>query len=471
MKFTLILVALSGAALASPSSFELTRDGGVWRLLTGHLAHYSLYHFAVDAGTLLVVGRLVERHWGARRWALVCAASALSISLAFLLFETRLDVYRGLSGLDCTAFAAMLSIEARRHRGPALALAVVFAAKLAYEQITGGFLFPSTGWGDMGSPVLSAHTVGALGGFLGSRFLLETKKNSPYLFFMVLPKVLVASSKPDSRRRLIDVLEQSKSPLRAVAVEDLADLVPRLQREGFDATVLALEGPDDLALIERIREAKPEVPLYLVADDADLRERAGKANVGTVVRAEMLVTALEARQASRVLIQRVARSAELAEDVARLVREGRNLLTRVKSKPRPFPTLLVEDNPDHALLTMRALTRAGFPDPIRLVSDGEEAIAYLGGTGEFADRDRFPLPSLVLLDLHLPRKSGFDVLDWARRQPGLRELPIVLLTTSDLPEDQERARVLGATGYRVKPFDLHDLTAIARDLLKTFAAR
>jgi rhomboid family GlyGly-CTERM serine protease len=167
--FTFSLIALSGLTFLSPSTFELSRrgvaDGEFWRLLTGHLCHYSLYHFAVDAGTLLALGWIVESRRGARRWGLLAASSAIAISLAFIWAEPQLDVYRGLSGIDCAAFAAALALKIERHRAPALALAAVFAAKLAYEQLTGRFLFPSADLGEMGLPVLTAHTVGALTGF------------------------------------------------------------------------------------------------------------------------------------------------------------------------------------------------------------------------------------------------------------------------------------------------------------------
>ena len=83
---------------------------------------------------------------------------------AFLFSETHLEAYRGLSGIDCAAFAAALVMEGRRRPLLALAVGLGLGAKLAYEQLSGAFLFPATGWGEMGEPVLSAHTVGAMAG-------------------------------------------------------------------------------------------------------------------------------------------------------------------------------------------------------------------------------------------------------------------------------------------------------------------
>jgi len=167
--FTLAIVALSGLSLLAPETFELSRAGlaagELWRLFTGHLTHHSPYHLLVDAGTFAILGSIVERRLGAGRWALLLAASALLISLAFLALEPSLESYRGLSGLDCAAFAAALWLEAPVHRTMTILLGAGFAAKLIYEQVAGGFLFPSTNLGDMGLPVLSAHSIGAAAGF------------------------------------------------------------------------------------------------------------------------------------------------------------------------------------------------------------------------------------------------------------------------------------------------------------------
>src|SRR5882762_4014941 len=85
--------------------------------------------------------------------------------------------------------------------------------------------------------------------------------------------------------------------------------------------------------------------------------------------------------------------------------------------------LLVEDDPNDALLAQRALQRAGASQEILHLQDGEEAINYLSGKPPFADRTRYPLPSLVLLDLKMPRMSGFDVLTWLQGHPEFSHAP------------------------------------------------
>jgi CheY-like chemotaxis protein len=119
--------------------------------------------------------------------------------------------------------------------------------------------------------------------------------------------------------------------------------------------------------------------------------------------------------------------------------------------------LLVEDDPNDVLLVQRAFRRAQVANPIQVVGDGEAAIEYMAGHGPYANREDHPLPALVLLDLKLPRRSGFEVLDWLRRQPRLRRLPVVVLTSSALATDIRRAYELGASSYLVKPLEFEAL--------------
>lgn len=131
--------------------------------------------------------------------------------------------------------------------------------------------------------------------------------------------------------------------------------------------------------------------------------------------------------------------------------------------------LLVEDNLDDALFARRAFAKVCPDARIEVARDGEQAVRYLSGTGEFQDRHRHPLPSLVILDLKLPRKSGLEVLDWMRSTPELRELPVIVLTSSDQPQDVARARSLGILAYHVKPVSSEDLIEVAKSVCATWA--
>src|SRR5688572_15182633 len=113
--------------------------------------------------------------------------------------------------------------------------------------------------------------------------------------------------------------------------------------------------------------------------------------------------------------------------------------------------LLVEDDFNDVLLLRRALQRAGVQQPVRLVSDGEEAIAYLAGKGPFGDRQAFPFPCLVLLDLKLPKRSGLEVLRWLRGQEEIKDLPVLMITSSGETSDRDEAASHGIEAYQVKP--------------------
>jgi CheY-like chemotaxis protein len=118
----------------------------------------------------------------------------------------------------------------------------------------------------------------------------------------------------------------------------------------------------------------------------------------------------------------------------------------------PLPTiLLIEDNDDDVFLMRRALTKAGIDFPLQVVVDGQQALDYFAGSGPYADRSRYPAPTLVFLDLKLPYVHGFDVLVWLRSQAEWKDLCVVILTSSAEQRDRERALELSAKAFLVKP--------------------
>ena len=127
--------------------------------------------------------------------------------------------------------------------------------------------------------------------------------------------------------------------------------------------------------------------------------------------------------------------------------------------------LLVEDNPDDADLVAYAFGKAGIAIPLASVGDGEAAIAYVDGAHPYADRMLHPLPALFLLDLKLPRRSGFDVLTHIRNRPQTRHTPVVVLTSSNQNQDIRRAYELRANSYLVKPIKPEDLLEMVNALM------
>jgi CheY-like chemotaxis protein len=130
--------------------------------------------------------------------------------------------------------------------------------------------------------------------------------------------------------------------------------------------------------------------------------------------------------------------------------------------PDPAVILLAEDEEDYVLLVKRAFSEAKITNPLHVVSTGQEAMAYLKGEGKYVNRDEYPLPDLLLLDLKLPGFSGFEIIGWARSQPGLAGLRIVVLTSSDELKDVNDAYRLGANSFLMKPYDFADLVQFSR---------
>jgi CheY-like chemotaxis protein len=124
--------------------------------------------------------------------------------------------------------------------------------------------------------------------------------------------------------------------------------------------------------------------------------------------------------------------------------------------------LHVDDDSNDVMLLQHACRKAGMDINLLGVSDGDEAIAYLNGRDKFADREQFPLPRLILLDLKMPRLSGFEVLSWMRQDDKLKRLPVVVLTSSSHDADVNRAYDLGANSYLVKPVGFDALVEMVK---------
>jgi CheY-like chemotaxis protein len=122
--------------------------------------------------------------------------------------------------------------------------------------------------------------------------------------------------------------------------------------------------------------------------------------------------------------------------------------------------LLVEDDRNDALLVQEVFGRANSCQ-LSVVEDGQEAMEYLLGKGIFRDRDQFPLPHVVLLDLKMPRIDGFEFLKWLRHDSprSLRFLPVVVMSSSNQPKDVQRAYELGVNSYLLKPIQWAEFQA------------
>jgi CheY-like chemotaxis protein len=120
----------------------------------------------------------------------------------------------------------------------------------------------------------------------------------------------------------------------------------------------------------------------------------------------------------------------------------------------------VEDSENDLDLMRFAFRKAGIPNPICEMRDGKQAIEYLSGEGEYADRGRYPLPCLIITDLKMPRVDGFGLLEWMKSRPEFDRVPRIVLTSSGHEMDEKRARELGGCAYFVKPSQLGNLVAL-----------
>lgn len=126
--------------------------------------------------------------------------------------------------------------------------------------------------------------------------------------------------------------------------------------------------------------------------------------------------------------------------------------------------LVADDDPNDVVILRRTLTEVWVHNPLIVVRNGAEAIDYLAGRGAYADRQEHPLPSLMLLDLKMPKMDGFDVLEWWRVNGNPGEIPIIVLSGSALAQDMARAKELGAAAYRVKLADPQSLFKFAQEV-------
>ncbi|MBF0291566.1 MAG: response regulator [Nitrospinae bacterium] len=126
--------------------------------------------------------------------------------------------------------------------------------------------------------------------------------------------------------------------------------------------------------------------------------------------------------------------------------------------------LLVEDDPSHRLLIRKNLENHGVTNDINEVEDGQEALDYIYGVGEYADRKKYPMPDIVILDIKMPRVDGFGVLERLKSDPKMKRIPVIMLTTSSRDEEIAKGYEYGANAYVTKPLDFADFAKKLHDL-------
>lgn len=126
--------------------------------------------------------------------------------------------------------------------------------------------------------------------------------------------------------------------------------------------------------------------------------------------------------------------------------------------------LLVEDDSADAALLRRGFEKAKVMNPVIHLSNGDEALGYLAGVRQYADRRKYPLPALILLDLKLPGMTGIQLLQWMRVQGEIKRIPVVVLTSDDSPDTINAAYDLGANSYLLKPGNAADIARMVETI-------
>ena len=117
---------------------------------------------------------------------------------------------------------------------------------------------------------------------------------------------------------------------------------------------------------------------------------------------------------------------------------------------RSCTILIVDDDENDIFFVQRAFTEINVHCVFQILKNGQEVVDYLSGIGEYADREKYPLPMMILMDLKMPIMDGFQVLAWLRNRPGLKVIPAIVFSSSDIPADITRAYELGANSFMTK---------------------
>jgi CheY-like chemotaxis protein len=144
--------------------------------------------------------------------------------------------------------------------------------------------------------------------------------------------------------------------------------------------------------------------------------------------------------------------------------ENRSKAEPSKAAKRAVTVLHVDDDPNDTTLFQVACAKAAVDFELQNIEDGHEVIEYLSGQGKYADRTRYKMPSLVLLDLKMPKTTGLEILKWIRSHSILKHLPVIVLSGSELKEDMRDAYAGGANSYLVKPPNFESLVHLVRGI-------
>lgn len=295
-------------------------------------------------------------------------------------------------------------------------------------------------------------------------------------------RVLLVDPESEFLALRFTLLKQVHRTIVTDTAESISEALTQVSKGDYDAVVCKVQSPDEVSHLVRLRNAAHMVPLVAVTPTGkpaleDLARESGADDVQTETREPLDSAKTLAHSIDRLIFEcrdLRGRGQEFRAETRRLVAEHRRIVTRnrlfsrhrlqqVTEALRRFLPLIVEKAPQQAMLTRWALKACDVDCPIPPISDGAEAIRYLEGAGDFGDRSRHPLPTLVLLDNHSLRNPDADVLAWIRNCKETIRLPVYVLADSLV--DSDRAMEMGATDCFLKPSGFPRLVDVLRAII------
>jgi DNA-binding response OmpR family regulator len=289
--------------------------------------------------------------------------------------------------------------------------------------------------------------------------------------------LVVKPQDPRLGESLPDAFHRHAPGLAAELTDSATLALDRPDTGAYDAVVCWAERREELELLPRLRAARPQLPILVVSSENDegfrslAHEKGATAlvpnarNLPTLV--GLIEQAVELRLTARETLSMAAQGRTLSKEVRELARQT-NLLSqetrrRLERPYRGMPIpLLVSNDPDQAFQMVKAFEKAEMFAPLPILRSTEEAIAYLSGTEPYRNRERYPLPTLIILDFHGSGMSGLEVLGWIRQHDRLKHLPVIMLTATINPEDIKVAYGLQANSYLIKPGNFEELVEMVR---------
>jgi DNA-binding response OmpR family regulator len=289
--------------------------------------------------------------------------------------------------------------------------------------------------------------------------------------------LIVQPPDPALGKSLPSAFHTHASDLAVEFADAAADLADRVRDRGYDALVCWAERAEELDLVVRIRASSPDLPILMVASDQNdaLQAKALESGATTVLRqgralpafVSLIEQAVTLRASARQTRAMAKQNWQLSKEVRQLTCETISLAEESRRRlDRPYRTmplpLLVSNDADQALQMVKAFEKAEMFAPLPILRSSEESIAYLSGSGAYVDRERYPLPTLVILDFQGPGFSGLEVLGWIRQHDRLKHLPVIMLSGTLNSDALKGSYGLQANSYLIKPGNFDELVEMVK---------